>query len=145
MGAGAGPVGSCADASFAIVTMAPKTRPPFRAEHVGSLLRPPELLAAREDRKRGRISAAELRAAEDRAIRDAVRMQEELGFRAVTDGEFRRTWWHLDFLEQFHNVAVIPPSVKAKFHRDEGDIEVMPPGIRVAGKLARPKAIMRED
>ncbi len=122
-----------------------KTTPPFRADHVGSLLRPPELIAAREARKQNRISAAELRAAEDRAIGDAVRMQEELGFQAVTDGEFRRTWWHLDFLEQFQNATVVPPSVKAKFHRAEGDIEVMPPGIRVTGKLARPKPIMRDD
>lgn len=122
-----------------------KITPPFRADHVGSLLRPPELLAAREARKQGRVTAAELRAIEDRCIRDAVKLQEELGFQGVTDGEFRRTWWHLDFLEQFENVTVVPPSVKAKFHRAEGDIEVMPPGIRVAGKLARPKAIMRED
>jgi 5-methyltetrahydropteroyltriglutamate--homocysteine methyltransferase len=122
-----------------------KKTPPFRADHVGSLLRPPELIAAREARKQNRISAAELRTAEDRAIGDAVRMQEELGFQAVTDGEFRRTWWHLDFLEQFQNATVVPPSVKAKFHRTEGDIEVMPPGIRITGKLARPKPIMRDD
>ncbi len=122
-----------------------KMKPPFRADHVGSLLRPPELLAAREARKQGSLSAAELRQVEDRAIGAAVRLQEELGFQAVTDGEFRRTWWHLDFLEQFQNATVVPPSVKAKFHRAEGDIEVMPPGIRVVGKLARPKPIMRED
>ncbi|HUY20049.1 MAG TPA: 5-methyltetrahydropteroyltriglutamate--homocysteine S-methyltransferase [Candidatus Binataceae bacterium] len=122
-----------------------KTTPPFRADHVGSLLRPPELLAAREARKQERMTAAELREVEDRCIREAVKLQQELGFQAVTDGEFRRTWWHLDFLERFQNVTVVPPSVKAKFHRAEGDIEVMPPGIRVTGKLARPSAIMRED
>ena len=125
--------------------MARKPAPPFRADHVGSLLRPPELIAAREARKQDKLSATELRAAEDRAIGEAVRMQEELGFQAVTDGEFRRTWWHLDFLEQFQNATVVAPSVKAKFHRAEGDIEVMPPGILVTGKLARPNAIMRED
>jgi methionine synthase II (cobalamin-independent) len=122
-----------------------KMTPPFRADHVGSLLRPPALLAAREVRKQGRSSAAELRAIEDQCIRDVVKLQEELGFQAVTDGEFRRTWWHLDFLEQFQNATVVPPSVKAKFHRAEGDIEVMPPGIRVTGKLSRPHPIMRED
>src|SRR5258708_37242948 len=74
--------------------------PPFRADHVGSLLRPPELLRARAEREGGRISAAELRAVEDTAIRDVVRMQEEAGLQGVTDGEFRRGSWHMDFLYQ---------------------------------------------
>ncbi len=119
--------------------------PPFRADHVGSLLRPPELLAAREARKQGKLSAAELRAVENRCIRQVVKLEEDLGLRGVTDGEFRRTWWHLDFLERFASVTVVPPSVKVHFHTDQGDIELMPPGIRVAGKLARPRPIMRDD
>jgi len=120
-------------------------RPPFRADHVGSLLRPPELLAAREAKKAGKIGAAELRAVEDKCIREVIALQEEIGLKGVTDGEFRRTWWHLDFLERFENATVVPPSVKARFHSEDGDVELMPPGIRVTGKLARRQPIMRED
>jgi 5-methyltetrahydropteroyltriglutamate--homocysteine methyltransferase len=73
----------------------PRTTPPFRADHVGSLLRPPELLRAREDFAAGRVTADGLRAAEDEAIREVVRMQEEVGLRSATDGEFRRASWHM--------------------------------------------------
>ena len=75
-----------------------RSAPPFRADHVGSLLRPKELLDARERHQRGEISAAELRRAEDHSIQYAVALQEELGLRAVTDGEHRRTFFHIDFL-----------------------------------------------
>src|SRR6202023_1022041 len=75
-------------------------RPPFRADHVGSLLRPPELLRARSEHQAGRLSSEELRRIEDAAIRDAVRMQQEIGLEGVTDGEFRRGSWHMDFLYQ---------------------------------------------
>lgn len=72
--------------------------PPFRAEHVGSLLRPQALRTARDQFLKGELSVTGLRAAEDRAIEAAIRMQESIGLRAITDGEFRRSWWHLDFL-----------------------------------------------
>ncbi len=72
--------------------------PPFRADHVGSLLRPPEVVAARKARAEGTGSADELKAAEDAAIRDAIRLQEEIGLKAVTDGEIRRSFWHYDFM-----------------------------------------------
>jgi len=121
--------------------MAQRTSPPFRADHVGSLLRPPALLQAREQKKRNEISAEQLRKVEDDAIRDVVKLQEEVGLKAVTDGEFRRTFWHLDFLEQFANVTIIPPKIKARFHTHEGDIEFAPPGIRIDGKLSRPHPI----
>ena len=78
--------------------MAARTSPPFRADHVGSLLRPPELLQAREQRAAGRLSDERLRAAEDAAIRDVVRMQEDAGLQSATDGEFRRASWHMDFI-----------------------------------------------
>ena len=74
--------------------------PPFRADHVGSLLRPAKLKEARERHARGDIDAAELRAVEDAAIVEAVRRQEEIGLRSVTDGEYRRAMWHFDFLER---------------------------------------------
>src|SRR5260370_31376953 len=72
--------------------------PPFRADHVGSLLRPAELLRARAEHQAGRLSVEELRAIEDAAVRDVVRMQREVGLSGVTDGEFRRGSWHMDFL-----------------------------------------------
>src|SRR6266581_4303832 len=75
-----------------------RAKPPFRADHVGSLLRPAPLKAAREKRAKGAISAADLKAVEDREIERAIKKQEEVGLQAVTDGEFRRSWWHLDFL-----------------------------------------------
>ena len=80
--------------------MSQRTRPPFRADHVGSLLRPPALLDARADHAAGRIDAAELRAREDDAIRDVVRMQQDVGLQSATDGEFRRASWHMDFIYQ---------------------------------------------
>ncbi len=76
----------------------PRTRPPFRADHVGSLLRPAALKEARARRSKGEISAAELTAIEDREIERIIRKQEEIGLQSITDGEFRRSWWHLDFL-----------------------------------------------
>jgi 5-methyltetrahydropteroyltriglutamate--homocysteine methyltransferase len=84
--------------------MAPRTTPPFRADHVGSLLRPPDLLRARADRAAGAITAAQLRSVEDEAIRDAVRLQEETGLRSATDGEFRRTEWHTDFIKRLGGI-----------------------------------------
>ena len=78
---------------------------PYRADHVGSLLRPPALLAARERAKEGQLTATQLRAEEDKAIRDAVHLQEEAGLRGITDGEFRRTYFHIDFLEQLRSQA----------------------------------------
>src|SRR5689334_8334174 len=75
----------------------PRTTPPFRADHVGSLLRPKALLHARAEHAAGRLAAAELRRSEDDAVRDAVRMQEDIGLQGVTDGEFRRVDWLMDF------------------------------------------------
>jgi 5-methyltetrahydropteroyltriglutamate--homocysteine methyltransferase len=125
------------------MTSASKT-PPFRADHVGSLLRPPDLLAARERYRRNEIGAAELKGLEDAAIREVVTLQEEIGLAAVTDGEFRRTLWHMDFLAQFANVAVARSAVRVSFHTEEGSIEREPSALRVVGKLARPHPIFVE-
>ena len=78
--------------------MSQRTKPPFRADHVGSLLRPAELKKAREQRAKGEIDAAALKAVEDKAITDVIKKQEAAGLQSITDGEFRRSWWHLDFL-----------------------------------------------
>src|ERR1700752_4602726 len=102
--------------------MAPRTAPPYRADHVGSLLRPRQLLEARAAARRGEITADALRAAEDKAIRDAVKLQEDAGLRSATDGEFRRDAWHIDFLKEFANVAVIPSKIKARFQSEQGPV-----------------------
>src|SRR6266508_447202 len=127
-----------------MMTSATITTPPFRADQVGSLLRPSNLLEAREKRKRGEMSAAELRHIEDEAIREVVRMQERLGLQSITDGEFRRGLWHMDFVCDFANVQQAP-GIPIKFHSDEGEIEWAPPGVKITGRLARPHAIFVDD
>src|SRR4051794_31540753 len=128
-----------------------RSRPPFRAEHVGSLLRPAALKKAREALKRGEITAAELRAAEDTAIREVVRMQEDIGLQGVTDGELRRTTWHMDFLEQIGGVVRVQPDatfskdMKVTFHGQKGDIEFTPSALRANARLTLTKTIFGED
>jgi 5-methyltetrahydropteroyltriglutamate--homocysteine methyltransferase len=125
--------------------ISPRIGPPFRADHVGSLLRPRRLLDARDANSRGLLTAAALREVEDECIREAVALQEDLGFHGITDGEFRRTWWHLDFVQRFSNVTVVPPRMKARFRSAEGEIELLAPALRVDGRLARPQPIMAAD
>ena len=124
--------------------MATRAKPPFRADHVGSFLRPVELLEARDRQSKGALSRAELRAAEDRAIRDIVRFQEDLGLEAITDGEFRRSYFHIDFLEQLEGVEVRAGTL-GKFHGKAGDVDFAPPVMHVTGKLRHAKAIQLED
>jgi 5-methyltetrahydropteroyltriglutamate--homocysteine methyltransferase len=119
-------------------------RPPFRADHVGSLLRPPELLAARERFREGALAAAELRRIEDDAIRQVVARQEEIGLKVATDGELRRNLWHIDFLKSFANVEATRSPVEVSFHTEEGDIERRPSALKVTGKLARTRPIFVE-
>src|ERR687886_2595392 len=101
----------------------PRDKPPFRADHVGSLLRPPELLDAREKHAAGQISDEELKAAEDDAIRDVVRMQKEVGLQSATDGEFRRSSWHMDFIYELGGISRAQDNLVVRFHNPEGDIE----------------------
>ena len=115
--------------------MAVRTKPPFRAAHAGSLLRPPELLRAREDAAAGRITSDELRAVEDEAIAEAVRMQEGVGLRGVTDGEFRRSSWHMDFIYALDGISTADDKVKVSFHNEQGDIEFMAAALQVDGKV----------
>jgi 5-methyltetrahydropteroyltriglutamate--homocysteine methyltransferase len=112
-----------------------RTSPPFRADHVGSLLRPPELLKAREDFDAGRIGADELRAIEDEAIRDAVKMQEGTGIQSATDGEFRRATWHMDYIYQLGGIEKAPGDIKVQFQNDQGTVEWTPAAIHVAEKI----------
>lgn len=104
--------------------MSLRTRPPFRGDHVGSLLRPPELLKARADFADGRIKAEDLRAVEDEAIRDVVKMQEDIGLKSVTDGEFRRTAWHMDYIYQIGGIRKSSDrTLKLEFHTEDDEIK----------------------
>jgi 5-methyltetrahydropteroyltriglutamate--homocysteine methyltransferase len=125
--------------------MVKRLQPPFRADHVGSLLRPPRLLQARERAKRNEISAQQLREVEDEAIREAVRMQEDVGLSGITDGEFRRSSWHMDFLYQVGGVAKVQSNLNVRFHNEAGAIEFTPAALRVAAKLQLQKCIFGED
>jgi 5-methyltetrahydropteroyltriglutamate--homocysteine methyltransferase len=125
--------------------MSTRTTPPFRADHVGSLLRPEPLLRARARFADGEIDAAELRAREDDAIRDAVRMQEGLGLQSVTDGEFRRASWHMDFIYQLGGVTQAAERQHVTFHNESGDIEFSPAQHRISGKLGLEHTIFGED
>jgi 5-methyltetrahydropteroyltriglutamate--homocysteine methyltransferase len=125
--------------------MALRTTPPFRADHVGSLLRPPELLKAREDFAAGRLDPQELRAIEDDAIRDVVRMQEEVGLRSATDGEFRRASWHMDFIYQLGGISKAQDNLTVEFRNDEGTIEFTPAALHVDAPVALQEPIFADD
>jgi 5-methyltetrahydropteroyltriglutamate--homocysteine methyltransferase len=124
--------------------MTARANPPFRADHVGSFLRPVELLQARERQKKGEMTREQLREVEDRAIRDVVRFQEDLGLEGVTDGEFRRTYFHIDFLEQLDGVET-RGGLTSHFHTKKGDIDFAPPVLHVTGKVRHAKPIQRRD
>jgi len=95
-------------------------KPPFRADHVGSLLRPPELKQARDDFKNKKIPREKLKEVEDKAIRKAVALQEAAGLQSVTDGEFRRAFWHVDFLTGFDGIVATQGQYALKFHGEGG-------------------------
>jgi len=122
----------------------PRQKPPFRADHVGSFLRPKYLLDAREQHRNGELSAAKLRDVEDRAIREIVKFQEDLGLRGITDGEFRRTYFHIDFLTQFQGVET-KGGIPVHFHSATGEIDFAPPVMHVTGKVGHAKPIQKAD
>ena len=122
--------------------MTRRDRPPFRADHVGSFLRPKFLLDAREQAAKGEITPAQLREVEDRAIADIVRFQRDVGLQSITDGEFRRTYFHIDFLEQLGGVKTdIPVTIR----KPDGSEELAPPVMRVVDKVRHVKDIQRAD
>jgi 5-methyltetrahydropteroyltriglutamate--homocysteine methyltransferase len=120
-----------------------QVNPPFRADHVGSLLRPAAVHEARAKRAAGEISAAELREVEDVAIAEAVRTVEGLGMRSVTDGEFRRAWFHLDFLQQLDGVAVTG-NIEASSDA-ASTVHMTPPKLSVVGRLRHGRDIQVDD
>ncbi len=125
--------------------MSDRATPPYRADHVGSLLRPPTLLQAREDHVAGKITDAELRSIEDDAIREVVKMQEDVGLKTATDGEFRRASWHMDFIYQLGGVTKAPGNLSVKFHNADGDIEFTPAAMQVDGRLTLEHPIFADD
>ena len=123
---------------------------PFRADHVGSLLRPPELLRAREQHQEGTLSADSLREVEDRCIRDVAKLQEEIGLQGITDGEYRRTIWHADFLRQIEGVSVKEgvaegDGVARKFQSGDQEIERSPTRFYTTGSLKRSRGIETDN
>jgi 5-methyltetrahydropteroyltriglutamate--homocysteine methyltransferase len=117
-----------------------RQRPPFRADHVGSLLRPPELQAARAEHAGGRLPPEQLRAIEDRCIERAIRIQEDIGLRAATDGEYRRAYWHYDFVGGLAGVEVYEPEQKVAFKG-----ATLPHALRVNGRIGWDKPVFIDD
>jgi 5-methyltetrahydropteroyltriglutamate--homocysteine methyltransferase len=125
--------------------MSPRTTPPFRADHVGSLLRPPELLSAREGFAAGTVTADELRSAEDTAIRSVVKMQEDVGLRTATDGEFRRASWHMDFIYRLGGIDPAEEKLKVHFRNAGGDLDFMSAALKVHDRVRLDETIFGED
>ncbi len=122
--------------------MSRRTVPPFRADHVGSLLRPPSLTRARAEFKAGRLDAEELRGVEDEAIRGVIALQHDAGLQSVTDGEFRRSSWHMDFIYQLGGVEqVAGESLHVQFRDASGEYDYAPPAMRVADRITLPQTI----
>ena len=120
-------------------------KPPFRADHVGSFLRPAALIDARAQFKSGAIDADMLRAVEDEAIRGVVKFQEDLGLKGITDGEFRRTYFHTDFLLQLDGVEEAGGTA-VHFHQHGGkELEYAPPVMKITGRIDHARDIQRRD
>jgi 5-methyltetrahydropteroyltriglutamate--homocysteine methyltransferase len=126
--------------------MSRRTTPPFRADHVGSLLRPRKLREARAAHKAGTLDDAGLRAAEDAAITDLIAMQREVGLQSATDGELRRNSWHMDFILQLAGISQEAggASIPVRFHNDKGEWEYRPPAMHIDGPVALPGTIFAD-
>ena len=125
--------------------MADTARPPFRADHVGSLLRPPAVLAARDQFAAGKITGEQLREIEDTAIREAIRKYDEVGLRSATDGEFRRESWHMDFIYELGGVSKVQDeTIKVAFHNKDKNYEWAPPSAHVVDRITLPKTIFAD-
>jgi 5-methyltetrahydropteroyltriglutamate--homocysteine methyltransferase len=125
--------------------MAARTTPPFRADHVGSLLRPERIHQARQAAADRRISDLDLRRVEDDAIAEVVRMQEDVGLQAATDGEFRRASWHMDFIYQLQGIERASNTMSVRFRNAEGAIDFTPAALRVEGKVGLDRTIFADD
>jgi 5-methyltetrahydropteroyltriglutamate--homocysteine methyltransferase len=119
-------------------------QPPFRADHVGSLLRPARLMEARARRGAGEISADQLREVEDDAIRDVVAMQRDVGLQSATDGEFRRSAWHMDFIYQLGGVSQADEKLHVQFFNDAGTLDFAPAALRIDDRISLPATIFAD-
>ena len=125
--------------------MAQRTRPPFRADHVGSLLRPDRLRDARAAFKAGDLDADALRAVEDDAIREVITLQRDAGLQTVTDGELRRTSWHMDFIYSLGGITQVEgESLHVRFHDEQGEYDYAPPAMKVAEKVTLRETVFAE-
>jgi 5-methyltetrahydropteroyltriglutamate--homocysteine methyltransferase len=118
-----------------------RDQPPFRADHVGSLLRPKNLLQAREEHAAGRLGADELRAIEDDAIRDVVAMQENVGLQSATDGEFRRTSWHMDFIYSLGGISRTDEKITVHFENEAGNLDFESAALQVHDRVRLERTI----
>jgi 5-methyltetrahydropteroyltriglutamate--homocysteine methyltransferase len=126
--------------------MSKTVKGPFRADHVGSLLRPAKLLDARNRRARKNITAEKLREIEDESIREVVKLQEDCGLHGITDGELRRDYWHLDFLTRIGGVEFEEGHMPLQWHRHDGvQLEWVPPEVKITGRLSRTAPIQVDD
>jgi 5-methyltetrahydropteroyltriglutamate--homocysteine methyltransferase len=126
-----------------VVTL--RDTPPFRADHVGSLLRPAHLLKARAQHAAGEIGAGELRAVEDEAIREVVRMQRDVGLRSATDGEFRRTSWHMDFIYRLGGVHPTDQKMQVHFRNADGELDFESAALAIDAPVRLRETIFGED
>src|ERR1700735_4136101 len=125
--------------------MSRRETPPFRADHVGSLLRPPELARARARFKAGEIDADGLREVEDQAIEKVIDLQHDAGLQTVTDGEFRRTSCAMDFIYSLEGIEQVQgETIHVQFRSADGEYDYAPPAMRVAGKVALPETIFAD-
>jgi 5-methyltetrahydropteroyltriglutamate--homocysteine methyltransferase len=122
-----------------------RTTPPFRADHVGSLLRPRRLLDAREDLSKGSITAEELRNIEDEEIAKLVQMQRDVGLQSATDGELRRGSWHMDFIYQLGGIHKVQSDIEVHFRNADGTVDFKPAAIAVEEKVRLDHTIFAED
>ena len=125
--------------------MADNARPPFRADHVGSLLRPKAVQQARDEFARGQITAAELKQIEDEAILEVIRKQGEVGLKSATDGELRRTSWHMDFIYQLGGIEKVQDdTIKVAFHNKDKNYEWAPASAHVTSPVTLPQTIFAD-
>ena len=125
--------------------MATRTRPPFRADHVGSLLRPERLHQARAEFKAGRLDSGGLKAVEDECIEEVIALQRDAGLKTVTDGELRRTSWHMDFIYSLGGIMQVEgESLHVHFRDESGEYDYAPPAMKVADKVTLPQTIFAE-
>jgi 5-methyltetrahydropteroyltriglutamate--homocysteine methyltransferase len=122
-----------------------RNTPPFRADHVGSLLRPQRLLTARDEFAAGIIDAGQLEEVEDEAIQTVVALQEDIGLQAATDGEFRRASWHMDFIYRLGGISQAPGNLAVKFQGPAGTIEFTPAALAVDGRIRVEQTIFERD